>query len=299
MRRAQSLAITVLAVLVLGGALVPAATAQEDDRVRIAVLNFENNSTWHYWGDNLGKAAADELVTQLFQTDRFRVIERAQIEAILQEQNLGQSGRVDSSTAAQIGQVLGVQAILTGSITQFSIERISGGFAGIGGSYSRAESIVDVRLIDTNTAEILLADEASGEKRMGGGFFRGAGAERQFDAGAAQEALRPAIEEIVGKIVEQHGRLAAIQPPTPPGAVVGANEGQVYIDRGENYDVRVGDRFEVYRVVEEITDAQGNVLDRITERVGVLEVTRVLSQSSICTVVEGEAAEGDSIQKAG
>jgi len=298
MRRFRSLAVAVLAVFLLGTLLAPPAPAQ-DDKVRIAVLNFENNSTWHYWGDNLGKAAADELVTQLFKTDRFRVIERAQIEAILQEQNFGQSGRVDSSTAAQIGQVLGVQAVLTGSITQFSIERVSGGFAGIGGSYSRAESMVDVRLIDTNTAEIVLADEGQGEKRMGGGFFRGAGAEREFDAGAAQEALRPAIEEITQKIVDQYDRLAAIQSPTPPGAVVGANEGQIYIDRGENYDVRVGDRFEVFRVVDEITDAQGNVLDRITEKIGVVEVTRVLSQSSICTIVEGEAAEGDSIQKIG
>lgn len=298
MRRFQILAVAVLTVCLVGALLAPQATAQ-DDKVRIAVLNFENNSTWHYWGDNLGKAAADELVTQLFRTDRFRVIERSQLESILQEQNLGQSGRVDASTAAQIGQVLGVQAILTGSITQFSIERISGGFAGIGGSYSRAESMIDVRLIDTNTAEILLADEGQGEKRMGGGFFRGAGAEREFDAGAAQEALRPAIEEIAVKIVDQYDRLAAIQPPTPPGAVVGANEGQIYIDRGDNYGVQVGDRFEVFRVVDEITDAQGNVLDRITEKVGVVEVTRVLSQSSVCRIVEGEAAEGDAIQGVG
>jgi len=298
MRRIQNLALAVLAMSLIGASLAPPAMAQ-DDKVRIAVLNFENNSTWTYWGDNLGKAAADELVTQLFKSGEFSVIERSQLEAIMQEQNLGQSGRVNASTAAQIGQILGVQAILTGSITQFSIERVSGGFAGIGGSYSRAESMVDVRLIDTNTAEILLADEGKGEKRMGGGFFRGAGAERELDAGAAQEALRPAIEEIVGKISDQRDRLAAIQPPTPPGAVVGANEGRFYIDRGENFDVQIGDRFEVLRVVDEITDAQGNVLDRITERVGVLEVSQVLSQSSICTVVEGEAAEGDTIQEIG
>jgi hypothetical protein len=38
------------------------------------------------------------------------------------------------------------------------------------------------------------------------------------------------------------------------------------------------------------------VLDQITDRVGIIEVTRVLSQSAICTVVEGEAGEGDTLQ---
>ena len=57
----------------------------------------------------------------------------------------------------------------------------------------------------------------------------------------------------------------------------------------------MGQRFEVFRVVDEIRDANGAVLDRITDKVGVLEVTRVLSQSAVCSVVEGEASEGDTI----
>ena len=56
-----------------------------------------------------------------------------------------------------------------------------------------------------------------------------------------------------------------------------------------------GRRFEVVRVVDEIRDVNDNVLDRITDTVGVLEVTRVLSQSAICRVVEGEVSEGDTI----
>jgi hypothetical protein len=48
---------------------------------RVAVMNFENNSTWRYWGDNLGAAAADELVTQLLKTGSYRMIERSQLAA--------------------------------------------------------------------------------------------------------------------------------------------------------------------------------------------------------------------------
>ena len=51
-------------------------TALAQAKVRVAVMNFENNSTWSWWGDNLGAAAADELATQLVQTGRYTVIER-------------------------------------------------------------------------------------------------------------------------------------------------------------------------------------------------------------------------------
>jgi hypothetical protein len=80
-------------------------------------------------------------------------------------------------------------------------------------------------------------------------------------------------------------------------AIVGSGaDGAIYIDQGENYGVRVGQRYEVMRVVDEIVNAAGDVLDRITDRVGVIEVSRVLSQSAVCTIVEGEAAEGDMLR---
>jgi curli biogenesis system outer membrane secretion channel CsgG len=263
---------------------------------RVAVMNFENNSTWSYWGDRLGEAAADELVTQLLKSGSYRMIERSQLAAVLAEQDLGASGAVDASTAANIGRLLGAQLILTGSITQFSIETVSGGFRGLGGSRSKAQTILDVRLVDTTTGEILVAENGQGEKTWGGGFFRGANLERDFDAGVAQEALRPAIEQVAETLADQSDRFASMEPVAPAAQIVGVRDGSYYINQGENFDVAVGQRFEVIRVVDEITDANGNVLDRITDTVGVIEVTRVLSQSAICSVVEGDASEGDSIQ---
>jgi len=283
---------TCLTIAVLCTLVPVRARAQQ---VRVAVMNFENNSTWSYWGDNLGKAAADELVTQLFKTGSFSVIERAQLDALLAEQDLGASGAVDASSAARIGQLLGAQLILTGSITQFSIERTSGGFRSFGASVSRAESVLDVRLVNTTTGEIMLAESGEGRKTFGGGFFKSAGIEREFDQGIAQEAFRLAIEEATEKLASQADRFASLKPVAPPAQIVGVSDGSIYINQGENFGVQVGQRFEVERVIDEIKDANGAVLDRITDKVGVLEVTRVLSQSAICSVVEGEAAEGDTI----
>jgi curli biogenesis system outer membrane secretion channel CsgG len=259
-------------------------------------MNFENNSTWHWWGDNLGKAAADEMVTNLVNGGTFTVIERAQLESVLAEQRLGASGAVSAATAAKVGKILGVQFILTGSITQFSLERTTVGIRGLGASYANAESKLDVRLISTETAEILAAMEGQGNKRMGGGSFRGVGAEKTFDAGAAQEALRPAVEQVVQKVMAQASKLSAAMPQAPVGQVVGVKGTQYYINRGQNAGVKVGQRFAVSRVTDEIKDADGTVLDRVVSKVGTLEVVQVLASSSICKLADGQAAQGDTIE---
>ena len=297
-RRVETL--VVMALMLIAGWPVSAAAeeaAQNENRVRVAVMNFENNSSWHYWGNNLGYAAADELVTQLFGTGQFSLVERSQLEAVLAEQDLGQSGLVNPAQAAEIGRLLGVQLILTGSITRFSIDTKGGGFGGFGVEYSEAESSLDIRLIDTNTAEIMFADDGEDKVRLGGFNIKGLNFRQDFDAGLAQEALRPAVEDVVQKIVGQADAFSSIQPPVTPAQIVGSGEnGAFYLDKGENYGVVVGQRYEVHRVIDEIRDSSGNLLDTITDAVGVVEVTRVLGQSSIGTVVEGEAAEGDTLE---
>jgi curli biogenesis system outer membrane secretion channel CsgG len=274
----------------------PGGAAAQAAKPRIAVLAFENNSTWSWWGDNLGGAAADEMATQLVQTGKFTVVERAQLGALLAEQDLGASGRVAPGTAARIGKVLGVQLLLTGSITQFSIERKSAAFKGIGGTYANAESKMDVRLIDAETGEVLAVAVGQGNKRMVGGRYNSIAAERTFDQGAAQEALRPAVEQAVQKIAAQGEVLRAMTPAAPAGQITGAKGASFYINRGQNAGVKVGQQFEVHRVTDEIKDADGRVLDRVVEKVGVIEVTQVLSQSAICKLVSGQAAPNDTIK---
>lgn len=279
--------------------LTLAATVRQADaqaRPRIAVMNFQNNSQWSWWGDQLGGAAADEIVTQLVKSNKFSVIERQQLQAILQEQHLGQSGLTNPATAAKVGQLLGAQLIMTGSITQFSIERTQLGVRGIGGAYSKAESKLDVRVIDTSTGEILLASEGTGSKRMGGGYFKGIQGERTFDQGAAAEALRPAVEDVVAKITAQTFKVASLTPPVPAAQIVGSRDGSYYINKGQGAGIKVGQRFAVQHVVDEIKDADGKVLDRVTKQTGVLEVTQVLANSSIAKVVEGTAAQGDAVE---
>lgn len=279
--------------------LCAAPNLDAQSKLRIAVLGFENNSSGHIFGDRLGDAAADELTTQLVKSGAFTVIERRQIQSILSEQSLGMSGAVDAATAAKVGKLLGAQLVVVGSITQFSLEQTGGaiGKLNIGATVARAETKVDARLVNVNTGEILIVAEGEGKKTFGGGKYKDMNLQRDFNAGVAQEALRPAIEKTVKLLVEQKGELKAVGPATPTMTVVGVRAGgEIYIDRGENAGLSVGQRLTVMRVKDVIKDARGNVLDEVLDKVAVLEITKVLGQSSICKVVEGAGIkQGDRV----
>ena len=110
------------------------------DRMSIAVLPFESKGL----GNELGSIdLLDKLITGFVNINRFKVIERALLEKILEEQKLGISGVIDASTAAEIGKGIGVDAVVVGSVTRSS----------------NALSI-DARVIDTETAAILTAKDA-------------------------------------------------------------------------------------------------------------------------------------------
>ena len=75
------------------------------------------------------------LVQKLVTDGKYSVIERNAIDKVLGEQNFANSDRVDSSTAAKVGRILGVDAVIMGSITQFGRDdkNMTVGGGGLGG----------------------------------------------------------------------------------------------------------------------------------------------------------------------
>jgi curli biogenesis system outer membrane secretion channel CsgG len=289
-----------LLLLIIGSLLFvctsPAWAASK--KIKVAVMNFRNDSQWRYWGEGLGQAANNEFVTQLDRTGHFTLIEREQLQAILGEQSLGASGAVAQSTAAKIGKLTGAQLIMTGSITSFSIKKQGGSFMGVGAAKGKAESKLDVRFIDTTTGETVLTAVGSGSKGMGGFSFRGTSFEQEYDEGVASEALRPAVEQAVKEIVANVAKLQAYAGSAGAGKVLDAKSPtQIYIDGGTEAGMNAGDVFAVYRVTEEIKDDDGNVLDTVTEKVGEIVVTRVLNKSAVCEARSGSPKKGDTYRK--
>lgn len=107
----------------------------------IAVLDFESVGAEEY----LGKAVAEIMRTELIDTNRYRVVERAQINKAITEQKLQKSGLIDDRSAVELGKILGADMIVVGSVVK------------IGTSYT-----INSRMIDTKTGEAKLGKNVTG-----------------------------------------------------------------------------------------------------------------------------------------
>src|SRR4029079_8127338 len=100
--------------------LAPALSAASD-KPRVAVLEFKNKADNQWWYHGGAAAAQDVFVTELVKSGKFRVVEREQLEALMQEKGLTLSGDVDPKTAIKVGKLLGVNYLLTGAVTEYGV----------------------------------------------------------------------------------------------------------------------------------------------------------------------------------
>ncbi len=130
---------------------------------------------------DLGSGIGDVVTRELFELDRFDLVERRNLAAILLEQDLGQSDRFDPSTAANVGRLVGADLILVGAVTELSIDRSSAvvpGFLG-GATVTTVVVEVELRFVDVATGRIL-----------GLGTGRGVARDAEVSIDAVQQALR-------------------------------------------------------------------------------------------------------------
>jgi curli biogenesis system outer membrane secretion channel CsgG len=129
----------------------------------------------------LGSGIGDIVTRELFELDRFDLVERRNLAAIFAEQDLGQSDRFDPTTAASVGRLVGADLILVGAVTELSIDRASAVVPGfLGGTTVTTVAVeVELRFVDVTTGRIL-----------GLGTGRGEARDAEVSVEAVQQALR-------------------------------------------------------------------------------------------------------------
>jgi len=130
-----------LALLCPALARLGAQTRGQDTRPGIAVFPFDNGGSYGQDKDNfdaLQKGIAGLMISDLAANPAARVVEREELQKLLDEQNLGTAGRVDPQTAAKIGKLVGARYVVTGVFIDFY-----GDFR------------LDARLINVETGEIV------------------------------------------------------------------------------------------------------------------------------------------------
>ena len=318
-----------LLAVVAGFAGRPAnAQSAAPRRPRIAVLDFDYGTVQSYssamFGSNVdvGKGIADLLVTDLVKDGTFSIIERKALDKLLTEQNFSNSNRADPTSAAKLGKLLGVDAILIGSITEFGNEtkktNIGGGggnwggfgLGGIGHSNSKANVGIDARIVNVDTGEILAVAEGKGQSSRsstsmlgGGGNWHGfGGGNADFGSSDFQntiigEATKQAVDTLVKDLVPDASRVS-VRVITVDGLVAAVDGGQIVLNVGARAGVKVGDQLNVMRVTREIKDpSTGAVIRRLSTNIGVVRATDVDDSSAVCVPVSGtDFKTGDAVK---
>ncbi|MDO3388657.1 CsgG/HfaB family protein [Gilvimarinus sp. SDUM040013] len=254
---------------------------------RIAVVDFENKSQHGGW--RVGRGAADMLTTELVKGTDYDIFERDRLTSIMEEQNLGSSGRVDPATAAKIGKIIGVQYIVTGSVTEYGQSQAGGGGGGVHVGKKGYHATVDVRVVDVNSSRILFADTGSGHKSSMNVRVFGFGGGESWNEKSATEAMRGAIGELVTKLDNaDFATKAAAAKPAGPVLLADVAGNDIILNAGSGAGLKSGQTLDVKRKGREIKDpATGAVLKVTYKTVGTIKLTNVEASYAEATVASG------------
>ena len=267
---------------------------------RVAVIGFDSTAPGYIWHINseLSQAATDLMINALIKTEHFRVFERIKLDVILKEQDFqAYSGRVDPSTAVKIGKMLGVDLIVTGSVTGILFQKSGGIKLGpVSLKKSSASVTMTVRAINVTTGEIIFSEVKKGTTSKSGVTIRvpvaggfGLSSESVTDIFSAIEdvcqqaatefAVKAEFDTATASSLSLEGYVVKVES-TSSGEIT-----QVYINLGEDSGIEVGNEIKIFQEGEVILDPKTNeVLDRELDLIAQARITEVKEKLSIALV---------------
>jgi curli biogenesis system outer membrane secretion channel CsgG len=219
----------VVACISAAGAVEPTAKVDTGEgqlppysgpKASAAVAKFQWKAGYDYrHGEPSG--LRDMLSTVLVQSKRFRVLERQEFDSIKDEIGLSEEGYTEEKTAKKRGKVKGADLLIVAAVTGWDPGTSgTGGGLGLGnwrglgglfGGIKKSSMAMDIRIIDTETSEVLAATRVEGEATdfnlggFGGGIIGTvglAGGLSTYSKTPMEKAIRVCIYEAVKYIAE-------------------------------------------------------------------------------------------------
>jgi len=244
---------------------------------RIGVTEFANKTA--YGQNRLGGAATDILVTELTKSGKFIVVERDRMEKIMQEQKFQGQGMTDPQTVAEVGRFLGLEAVVLGAVSQFGVKTEGSDYLISQTKKQVADVTVDIRLVDVQSGQVLMADSGKGQAKSKKGSFLGMGTKGGYDETIEGEALRAAIVQFVINIDSQLNK-------KPWSCMIADASGEeVYLNAGQDSGLKAGLKLDCFSQGAEIRDPRSNlVIGHREDYIGVVEVQRYCGDNGDCSV---------------
>ena len=275
---------------------------------------------------NIGQGIQAMLVKRVAEGGKFTVVERKKIANVMKEQDFNASNRVKQGSGARVGQIRGADLTLAGDIVVFGRDDrktsagvgagvFGAGGGAIGGSKGEFKAVVvlDYRIIDEETSEIVGSGEARGESKrtsksfgaamFAGGVFAGGGfnmTSANFGETIIGEATMDAVNKLAANINSADLTGGAEGRENDLDAKVADVSGaSITINAGSAAGLRVGQTFTIYHKGKEIKDpSTGEVLDVQTTPLGTLTITVVRDKIAVGNYAGGGSPiVGDIVRK--
>ena len=241
------------------------------------------------------RTLTEMLTTTLNTTGRFVVLERQQLQAVVAEQDLNAAGRVNKETGAAQGHIIGAQAMITGDITGYSYTQQALGGSSlnvikglkVGASRVSAVVVIDLRMVDAATGEVLTSAKGSGKASSSGVATDITKDDQQISATGAWstplgQASRAAITQAVEHLV------AGMPEPRWSAKIVDVRDGVVYLNAGTGGGVSPGQVLQVYEVQPALIDPDtGKNLGAPDKLLGEIRIETVQTGFSTASIVTG------------
>ncbi|MEG8948170.1 CsgG/HfaB family protein [Rosettibacter firmus] len=233
---------------------------------------------------DLGYQASDVFTTELVKTGKFKVLDFSLFERKLSE--------IQSGDIVEAAKLIGAHFLLSGNISEAGIAEKGGSILGFGGKAVEGKVRINITLTNTTTGEIVLSETAQGTETQGGVTLFGSDVGAKKDLGLLlSAALKSAADSCVKKIEKVVGDLSNY----PIECDVALSEGIVYLGKGKDDGISVGDEFEIIGVGKTIKIGSKVIEEKIKK--GIIRVNEV-SQDYATALPNGiDIVEGDKAVK--
>ncbi len=267
------------------GAAIAGRTGESSIGGAAAVSGQASGSRLESEKGELGYQAADIFTTQLVKTGKFKVLD-----ANLFERKISELQNGDIVEAAKL---IGAHYLLAGNISEAGVAEKGGTILGFGGKSVEGKVRVNITLTNTTTGEIVLSETAQGTESQGGITVFGSDVGAKKDLGLLlSAALKVAADSCVEKIEKVVGDLSKY----PVECEVALNEGTVYLSKGKDDGIQIGDEFQVVGIGKKIKIGSKEIVEKIQK--GIIKVNDISQDYATATTTAGVTlAEGDKAVK--
>jgi curli biogenesis system outer membrane secretion channel CsgG len=217
---------------------------------RVAITKFENAT--RFGKRRLGDHISDVLATELDKTNRFILLDRENVDQILEQVALSQSGL----TEGELNQIQLIDAdfLLTGTVTHYSVTTTGSSNIFKKTKIQTAEVAADIRLISIRTGEIILSESGKGIAEKKFEQVLGMGETGGYDESLEMDAFRAAVIKLTENI------LPVIDNIPWECDVVKISDDRVYIDVGKKSNIKLNDIMAIYHKGEAIKNLSGRII---------------------------------------